>query len=111
MMIKPQPAAYSTCLLLLSIIILSHHIHSIEAARGFKLTQNTLDNSSNTSTKGSATVEVEDAVVTGPPPPVVATGEPQQQQPPSAAAPGRGTDDFRPTTPGHSPGVGHSTHN
>ncbi|KAI4327469.1 hypothetical protein L6164_019927 [Bauhinia variegata] len=25
--------------------------------------------------------------------------------------PGRGVDDFRPTAPGHSPGVGHSTHN
>ncbi|CAI0553708.1 unnamed protein product [Linum tenue] len=110
MVIKPQQPAYSTCLLLLSIIILSHHIHSIEAARGFKIDQSTLDDSSTASTKGSATVEVEDAAVTGPPPPVVATGEPQQP-PWSAAAPGRGTDDFRPTTPGHSPGVGHSTHN
>ena len=26
-------------------------------------------------------------------------------------APGRGVDDFRPTAPRHSPGVGHSIHN
>jgi len=31
--------------------------------------------------------------------------------PPSAAAPGRDVDNFRPTAPGHSPGVGHSVHN
>lgn len=33
--------------------------------------------------------------------------------PPTAAAstPGRKVDDFRPTTPGHSPGVGHSIQN
>ncbi|KAF7809815.1 precursor of CEP3-like [Senna tora] len=31
--------------------------------------------------------------------------------PPSAAAPGHNVDDFRPTAPGHSPGVGHSVHN
>ncbi|CAI0429840.1 unnamed protein product [Linum tenue] len=105
---KPLAAYYSTCLLLLlSIIILSQQIHSIEAARGFKLiNQNTLH--SNTA-KGSFTTivaEVEETAITSPPP---ATSEPQQ--PPAAAAPGRGTDDFRPTTPGHSPGVGHSTHN
>ncbi|XP_028783730.1 precursor of CEP5-like [Neltuma alba] len=31
--------------------------------------------------------------------------------PPSEAALGNHLDDFRPTSPGHSPGVGHSTHN
>ncbi|KAL9327671.1 hypothetical protein ACSQ67_002674 [Phaseolus vulgaris] len=31
--------------------------------------------------------------------------------PPSAAVPGRDVDSFRPTEPGHSPGVGHSVHN
>ncbi|KAI9113596.1 hypothetical protein K1719_015523 [Acacia pycnantha] len=31
--------------------------------------------------------------------------------PPSEAALGHHLDDFRPTSPGHSPGVGHSTHN
>ncbi|BAU00198.1 hypothetical protein LR48_Vigan06g034400 [Vigna angularis] len=31
--------------------------------------------------------------------------------PPSVAAPGRDVDNFRPTAPGHSPGVGHSVHN
>ncbi|TKY70559.1 hypothetical protein E2542_SST06850 [Spatholobus suberectus] len=31
--------------------------------------------------------------------------------PPTAAGPGRGVDNFRPTAPGHSPGVGHSVHN
>ncbi|CAL1380612.1 unnamed protein product [Linum trigynum] len=114
---KPLAAYYSTCLLLLlSIIILSQQIHSIEAARGFKLNQNTLHGNT---AKGSFTTivaEVEETAITSPPPPPVvvapgsqATSEPQQ--PPAAAAPGRGTDDFRPTTPGHSPGVGHSTHN
>ncbi|RDX57774.1 Precursor of CEP3, partial [Mucuna pruriens] len=29
----------------------------------------------------------------------------------AAPPPGHGVDDFRPTTPGHSPGVGHSVHN
>ncbi|KAK7346537.1 hypothetical protein VNO80_21058 [Phaseolus coccineus] len=28
----------------------------------------------------------------------------------AAPPPGRGVEDFRPTTPGHSPGVGHSVH-
>lgn len=31
--------------------------------------------------------------------------------PPSAAVPGRDVDNFRPTAPGHSPGVGHAAHN
>ena len=31
--------------------------------------------------------------------------------PPTDAAPGHNIDDFRPTAPGHSPGVGHSVHN
>ncbi|KAK7406567.1 hypothetical protein VNO78_08194 [Psophocarpus tetragonolobus] len=31
--------------------------------------------------------------------------------PPSAALPGRDVDNFRPTAPGHSPGVGHTVHN
>ncbi|KAL5168465.1 Precursor of CEP3 [Glycine soja] len=31
--------------------------------------------------------------------------------PPSAAVPGRDVDNFRPTAPGHSPGVGHTVHN
>jgi hypothetical protein len=34
-----------------------------------------------------------------------ATGEP------SPTTPGRDVSDFRPTTPGHSPGIGHSIHN
>ncbi|XP_020206960.1 precursor of CEP5 [Cajanus cajan] len=29
----------------------------------------------------------------------------------AAPPPAHGVDDFRPTTPGHSPGVGHSVHN
>lgn len=36
-----------------------------------------------------------------------ATGEPSPPPPP----PGRDISDFRPTTPGHSPGIGHSIHN
>ncbi|KAK4267952.1 hypothetical protein QN277_024670 [Acacia crassicarpa] len=31
--------------------------------------------------------------------------------PPSKATPSHNIDDFRPTAPGHSPGVGHSVHN
>jgi len=34
-----------------------------------------------------------------------------QPTPPSATVPGRDVDGFRPTAPGHSPGVGHSVHN
>ncbi|KAJ7952881.1 Precursor of CEP3 [Quillaja saponaria] len=32
-------------------------------------------------------------------------------QPPPSPGPGHGVDDFRPTAPGHSPGVGHSIQN
>ncbi|CAL1408699.1 unnamed protein product [Linum trigynum] len=76
---KPQ-APYYTCFLLLSIIIIlsGHQIHSIEAARGFKLNQENTN-----SDEGSATFV---AVVA--PRRVVA-------------------DAFRPTSPGHSPGIGH----
>ncbi|KAJ0234363.1 Precursor of CEP5 [Hirschfeldia incana] len=36
----------------------------------------------------------------------------QLSQPPPPPPPeGKGAEDFRPTTPGHSPGIGHSLHN
>lgn len=42
-------------------------------------------------------------------------GSPPPPMPPSAVGgappPSHGVGDFRPTTPGHSPGVGHSIHN
>ncbi|GAU39823.1 hypothetical protein TSUD_154530 [Trifolium subterraneum] len=44
------------------------------------------------------------------PPSVVVSGATGVTSPPPPT-PGRDVSDFRPTTPGHSPGIGHSIHN
>jgi len=45
------------------------------------------------------------------PPNVVINGATGEPSPPPPSPPGRDISDFRPTTPGHSPGIGHSIHN
>ncbi|CAN0864194.1 Precursor of CEP3 [Linum grandiflorum] len=91
----------SSTFLLLLILILSQQPHSIGAARHLKDYQNTLANTKAQHFVNGAVSESLDV------PASPSTDEPLA--PPSPA--GRGVDGFRPTTPGHSPGVGHSTHN
>ncbi|CAN1190886.1 Precursor of CEP3 [Linum perenne] len=101
-----QASSSFLLILLLSILILS-----IDAARPLKFSQNTLTTNAVTNTtkeySSFINADVSESLGVPPPPSVGSTDEPQS--PPTPA--GRGVDGFRPTTPGHSPGVGHSTHN
>ncbi|KAK4584565.1 hypothetical protein RGQ29_022330 [Quercus rubra] len=90
------------------VFILSQQIQSIEGRHLREETQ--------TKIYETETIKHEDRLhgddksnkeITGVSPPTLPTVNVSQPPPP----PNRGVDDFRPTTPGHSPGVGHSIQN
>ncbi|KAL4644859.1 hypothetical protein ACB092_02G194200 [Castanea dentata] len=91
------------------VIIFSQQIQSIE---GRHLREGKKSNKSQTLQTQTKIYETEtikhDEEITSESPPAAPTTVNVSQPPPS---PNRGVDDFRPTTPGHSPGVGHSIQN
>ncbi|KAL4343581.1 hypothetical protein HN873_035439 [Arachis hypogaea] len=90
----PKNFAFSFAFFL-ALIIFFHGFQSIEGRYLKDEVHGVISNNANTST---------DMVVS-------TTGLPPPPPPPPAPVLGHGVDDFRPTDPGHSPGVGHSIQN
>ncbi|KAK2410910.1 hypothetical protein P8452_71662 [Trifolium repens] len=104
-------------LIFLALIVFSQTFESIEGRylKSNEVKQSLMKhNNANNENVVHGSISISNAAILtsmSPPSAVVngATGEPSLPSPPTT--PGRDVSDFRPTTPGHSPGIGHSIHN
>ncbi|PNX96951.1 hypothetical protein L195_g020169 [Trifolium pratense] len=101
-------------LIFVALIVLSQTFESIEGRylKSNEVNQSPMkhNNANNDNVvHGSISISNAEKLTSMSPPSVVVNGATGEPSPPPT--PGRGVSDFRPTTPGHSPGIGHSIHN